>query len=153
MPRWEALTPQERFMSHVDKTDGCWLWMASKNPRGYGHFYYDGRPVSAHRYSWIIHCHPISSDQHVLHRCDVRNCVNPDHLFLGDQHSNVLDMHAKGRAASKKGELHGRSKLTAEQIEEIRNDPRSQSQIAKDYGLGQSHVSRIRRRENWTHVP
>lgn len=112
----------------------------------------DGRPVSTHRASWLIFRGPLTSEEHVLHRCDVRNCVNPDHLFLGDQHTNVLDMHRKGRAAPKKGSLHGRAKVTEEQAIAIRADNRSQSVIAQAYGIGQSSVSRIKRGENWTHV-
>lgn len=152
MPRWPEQSLEERFLSKVQKTATCWLWLGAKNPRGYGTIGVGGNPVSCHRLSWKLFCSPITSEQHVLHRCDVRNCVNPGHLFLGDQHSNVLDMHKKGRAAPKKGSLHGRAKITEEQAVAIRSDPRSQSQIAKAYSVGQSTVSRIKRLENWSHA-
>lgn len=107
----------ERFWSFVDKFDhpkGCWLWTGSTNPAGYGVFSNESRiMVMAHRISWeISNKQPIPNQLKVLHQCDVRNCVRPDHLFIGTQHQNVLDMESKGRGRHLGGENNGRSKLT-----------------------------------------
>lgn len=93
----------ERFFKHVSKTDTCWLWMGAKRGGGYGEFrigsYKDGtrKMVVAHRFSWELHNGAIPKEMQVCHNCDVRNCVNPDHLFLGTQVDNMQDMHSKGR--------------------------------------------------------
>lgn len=74
---------------------GCWLWIGGVSyPPGYGRM---TRGQYAHRVSYEIHRGKIPVGMHVLHRCDNRLCVNPDHLFLGTQSDNMRDMMAKGR--------------------------------------------------------
>ena len=50
-----------------------------------------------HRLMWEQKNGPVPDGLFVLHRCDVRACCNPDHLFLGTPLDNMQDMHAKGR--------------------------------------------------------
>lgn len=76
---------------------GCWLWLGGTQKAGYGFFKYAGE-VTAHRSAWRLYRGDIPYGLHVLHRCDVRQCVNPEHLFLGTQSDNMKDMAAKGRA-------------------------------------------------------
>ena len=93
------LTPEERFWSRVDKTGECWLWQGCVNGRGYGTFAVDGkRRVMAHRYSLELSGITIPPGEFACHRCDVRACVNPAHLFVGSCLENWRDMVAKGRA-------------------------------------------------------
>lgn len=74
---------------------GCWLWEgASFGKRGYGLYSKTG----AHRYSWRIHFGDIPKGMYVCHRCDVKLCVRPDHLFLGTAMDNAKDMVAKNRS-------------------------------------------------------
>src|SRR5262245_20642397 len=91
-----------RFWAKVHKTDTCWLWTGSTH-RGYGQLSSpSGRghaPLRAPRVSWEIHYGPIPEGLWVLHRCDVRGCVRPDHLWLGTRQDNIADMVAKGRSA------------------------------------------------------
>lgn len=86
-----------RFFAKVDKTDGCWLWTAGKFPNGYGKFRHEGKFKKAHRVSFEHHVGPIPLGMLICHRCDVRRCVNPDHLFVGTQKQNIQDAMAKGR--------------------------------------------------------
>ena len=69
---------------------GCWLWLGFISPDGYG-------TRLAHRRAWELARGPIPDGMLVCHRCDVRHCVNPDHLFLGTHLDNMRDMIRKGR--------------------------------------------------------
>lgn len=94
----------------------------------------------------------------VLHKCDVKNCVNPDHLFVGTQQDNVDDMMSKGRGAfgDTRGERNGRVKLSEWDIQEIRDSygqglrDLSQYDLAKKYGVCQGQISRIVNQKNWS---
>jgi hypothetical protein len=88
---------EERFFQKVDKTESCWLWKGALNSRGYGSFGVNGKATSAHRYSYEIHIGEIPEGINVCHSCDVRNCVNPKHLWLGTHSDNMKDMVEKNR--------------------------------------------------------
>lgn len=90
---------EERFWAKVSKAegDGCWLWTASITESGYGKIRVAGRGLRVHRLAWTLANGAIPDGQHVLHNCDVRNCVRPSHLFLGTHADNMYDMKAKGR--------------------------------------------------------
>ena len=87
----------DRFWSRVEKTDTCWLWMGCLASNGYGFFKYDYRQMRAHRFAWQITYGPVPKNMLVCHKCDVRRCVNPEHLFIGTQLDNIHDMLKKGR--------------------------------------------------------
>jgi hypothetical protein len=109
--RYAAITLEERFWSKVHKTPTCWLWIAAKFSNGYGHFYLEGRHCLAHRVSWELLVGPIPDGLLVCHNCpdgDNPGCVNPAHLWLGDDKANVQDMMRKGRFKSPNPGLQGR---------------------------------------------
>lgn len=90
----------ERFSEkYIPVTEsGCWLWTGATNcDRGYGYFLFRGKPMLAHRASWMMIHGDIPLGLNVLHRCDVPSCVNPDHLFLGTLSDNMQDCSRKGR--------------------------------------------------------
>lgn len=91
----------DRFWSKVDKTDSCWIWTGTIDPDGYGRFALTHRKsVGAHRLSWEISNGRIPKGLGALHNCDVRNCVRPDHIYVGTQQDNSNDMVKRGRAAT-----------------------------------------------------
>lgn len=154
----------ERFWAKVDKRgpDECWPWLGKGHCRGYGAIALDpvgdqihGRQIRANRASWIVNRGQITEDQHVLHSCDNPNCVNPNHLFLGDQLLNMRDMHGKGRAPV--GSRHGQSKLTEEDVIWLRRIPSKRDgslrKAALKLGITADYASAIRRRKAWAHLP
>ena len=125
---------------------GCWIWTLALYPNGYGRISV-GKEVrtKAHRVSWELHVGPIPEGGWVLHRCDIRCCVNPYHLYIGDGQDNADDRIERGRS------IHSR-RFTEEQIRQIRLDARSHRITAKAFGCSKSMVIDIRRRRAYRHV-
>jgi hypothetical protein len=143
----------ERFVRKINKTETCWLWTDTLHKTGYGYFTITKRPKTtsyvAHRFSWTLFKGPIPEGLHVLHTCDVRHCVNPDHLFLGTASENMKDMVKKGRAIRNvlKGPSHPFAKFNMEQIKQVRemyaSGNFSYTKLAKMFHSCPSSISRI----------
>lgn len=148
--------PVARFHASyiVNAETGCWEWTGWIHPKGYGVLPMGGKSkkVRAHRLSWELHFGPIPDGQLALHTCDVRKCVNPQHLFLGDEGINARDCVAKGRHGSKLGFLT--TKLTLPMVLNIRvlfarglplgrRSPHSMQKLADIYEVDQQTISRI----------
>lgn len=140
-------TPEERFERNVegDTNGGCWLWAGRINTSGYGQMRARGVTQAAHRWAYEAFVGPIPEGLLVCHRCDVRGCVNPDHLFLGTNADNMADMARKGRADRKHGARNGRSKLTPAQVRDIRrlHGRMAQKDIAAAYGMSPTQIGNI----------
>ena len=95
-----------KFVDKISSKEGCWLWLGYKNEDGYGIFRYGKRMIGAHRVSWVLFKKNIEKGNQINHICDVRNCVNPEHLYEGTQQDNVTDMERKGRGNKVKGDSH-----------------------------------------------
>jgi HNH endonuclease len=134
----------------IDDSTGCWNWTGSKGRRGYGWIWDGSRNCRAHRLSYKLHCGPIADGMQVCHRCDNPPCVNPAHLFLASDAENKADKMAKGRQA--RGSGNGQAKLTEAQIMEIIAMPGTNVEIARKYGVGDSHISHIRSGRKWAHI-
>lgn len=141
---------KERFFKKVSKEKECWIFHGAKDGSGYGMFWDQKSYIKAHRFSYIIHVGEIPNGMCVCHKCDIRSCVNPDHLFLGTIADNNKDKARKNRAARQPGELHGMCKLTQASVDEIRSvkNPHLPT-LAKRFGVSKSQISRIIRNERW----
>lgn len=131
----------------VNPESGCWEWTAWIHPKGYGVLPMggNGKKIRAHRFSWELKHGPIPEGLFALHRCDNRKCVNPEHLFLGDDGDNVRDMVSKGRHGSRKGRTN--RKITEAMAMNIRvmyaRGGHSMTKIAEIYGVDQNTISGI----------
>jgi len=136
----------EKFWSKVNKTADCWLWIGAVSVNGYGTLNTGKATQQAHRVSWQLHNGPIPKDLQVCHRCDIRNCVRPDHLFLGTATDNMQDMVRKGRQ---------NSKLDPSKVRDIRQryaEGVSAKDLATAHGVDRSLVHLIVKRKLWVHV-
>lgn len=144
---------KERFWAKVNKTHDCWEWMGSKYTNGYGQININKRNCSAHRLSYLINVGEISGGMHVLHDCDNRGCVNPNHLKLGTRSDNMQDAARKKRLGF--GETHQNAKLSEVAVYEIKKKLKeglSQRLIAEEYNVCQAQISRINRGLRWGHL-
>jgi hypothetical protein len=145
-----------RFEAKVKVGRGCWAWQAAKTPLGYGFIKINGRMVGAHRASWLIYRGEIPPGKNILHECDNPNCVNPNHLSVGTQSKNISDMVKRGRGRIPRGEGHYLTRLTNADVVDIRgkyaNGNVTQRELAKEYGVDRSSISKICSRKNWKHI-
>jgi hypothetical protein len=111
----------DRFLAKVNKTDDCWIWTGCLNSDGYGNFRYKGRTISAHRFSYIVSYGEIPEAMSVCHHCDVRNCINPSHLFLGTHLENMRDCSLKKRIRQQLGEKNNNAVLTSSMVLKMRS--------------------------------
>ena len=142
----------ERFWSHVEKTDGCWLWKGGGDRYGI----FDKR--GAHRVSWkLANGKSIPKGMEVCHHCDNGLCVRPDHLFLGTQSDNLIDCSKKGRITRNK------AILTPTQVLEIREIYKNKGihqqdrkitfgKLAEQFHISKREIRHIIRRESWKYL-
>ena len=145
-----------RLMSFVDRGPGCWGWNGYVDRQGYGRLMIPGGPTRAHRLSYKFHCGEIPQGKYVLHRCDNRQCTNPEHLYVGDHAQNMVDKKERGRCYTggpPKGEEHKLSKFTNADIALIRASALSNQALAQKYDASHSTIGMIKRRETWRHLP
>jgi hypothetical protein len=139
-------------MSRIEvEPSGCWRWMgAIGSHKRYGSVHIAGKSWLAHRGAWFL----FKGDPgalNVCHTCDNGMCVNPDHLFLGTQLDNVHDMEAKQRSKHPSGAAHGRSKLTATDVEDIRRCCTTESilSMATRFKVSKPTIARIVKGVGW----
>ena len=150
---------EERFHRQYipEPNTGCWLWAGPVSRLGYGSIRTKapGSMERAHRLSYKLYHGDIGLGLFVCHRCDVRCCVNPDHLFLGTRQENMDDMVRKGRGNSPRGEGTNTAKLIADdalRIYAMRGTGVTATQLARKYGVSRHTINNIWRRRTWLSV-
>lgn len=150
----DGTPPLERLFSKVAfGSCECWFWTGFICRLGYGIFHCLGE-TRAHRVAYKLFKGDIPKGMKVMHSCDTRNCVNPDHLSIGTQADNVRDMIAKGRGGNGdvRGEKNPMARATPEMVRQIRDGVAkgdTQAKYARLFGLSRMAVSRIARGESW----
>lgn len=140
-------------MWKLDERSGCWVWMGSLTPAGYGRFGwpYPRLSMFAHQASMLIYRRQLPTPRKsVCRRCKNRRCVNPDHLWVGSAAEYMEFARTTGRL--RQGDHHQFSKLTTSQVLAIRQDERPQNLIAKSYEVSPDAISLIKLRKRWTHI-
>lgn len=139
---------------------GCWLWAGAMKGRGYGGVWVRGKFLRAHREAYeAVHGEGSAVGLLVRHKCDVRACVNPDHLEIGTYADNNRDMVERGRQVTPKGEANRSAKLTEADVKMIRetyvrySGTHGHRGLARRFGVDHSVIGDIIRRQNWKHVP
>ncbi|WP_188080176.1 HNH endonuclease [Neorhizobium sp. P12A] len=144
----------ERAMvrTEIDRSSGCWLYNYDISHNGYGRLDVDGKRVRIHRLSYGAFKGEIPEGVLVCHRCDVRNCWNPNHLFLGTPQDNFDDMVSKGRNILYTPGSPISPKLTEPQVLEILSRIASgedNKSLAEEFGVAGSSISKIRKGKTW----
>ena len=137
-----------RPIKYEIRDNGCWEVTSHKKlTKGYPGSYYQGKCVLVSRLSWLVF-HKEMPDKCVLHKCDNRKCINPNHLFLGTRGDNARDMVAKGRSLM--GERHHKAKLTEEDVKYIRRNPDGLrcSELAKKFGVKMDVINKVTKRKS-----
>lgn len=140
----------ERFWSRVVKSDGCWEWSGSCFKSGYGAFWRDGGMRYTHRESYEMTNGPVPTGLQVLHSCDNRRCVNPNHLRAGTSRENMQD--AIDRSRLRHGARHPCAKLTHQQVVALKERwvcGEKTSILARECGVSQSAVCNIIKGRSW----
>jgi hypothetical protein len=147
---------KSRFESRMSKknNNGCILWTGSMHETGYGKFnWIGGSYMLAHRASYELFVGKIPDKLYVCHKCDIRNCVNPEHLFLGTHLDNMIDRDRKGRNKIRFGADNPATKLNQNQVKEIRlRSNENRHILAKEYNVSATNITAIQVRRIWKHV-
>lgn len=151
-----------QFLRMVDIKEGCWEWKGARFIKTDRHLTYGksnlfGYGTTAHRMAYLVFRNEIPDGMDVLHHCDNPICCNPYHLFLGNDSDNQQDALSKGRhkCGMLKGESHGGSKLTEDNIKTIRQmrlDGLKLKEIGDAFGITYQNVFRIVKNISWKHV-
>ena len=144
----------ERFNDRIEVNPDteCWEWQAGKTGDGYGILTIGNYPYYTHRLSYIMFVGELDEDEQVNHTCHNRKCVNPYHLYSGDQQDNIDDAVEIGTMT--RGEEKGNSKLTKDDVAEIRRraEDEQQKDLAEEFDVSKSHIHRIVHKKQWTHI-
>ena len=134
-PSHWTLRQRLEHYSIADPGSGCILWVGNTGTNGYGMLNWQNQAWLAHRLAWMEVHGRIPAGMNVLHRCDVRACINPAHLFLGTTADNMRDLREKERI---------RGRMTNGALTAIQSATGSPREIAARYGVPEGVVCKIK---------
>lgn len=140
--------------NHTIDDNGCWIHGTAPHIKdGYCRvrIVENGKSVKrlAHRLSYMYFNGDIPDDLLVCHECDVRNCINPDHLFVGTYADNIHDMIEKGRNVVLYGQDNNKAKLTTEQVLYIRSATETKAALARKFDVSWTAIHDIIKGKNY----
>lgn len=139
----------EDFM-FPEPNSGCYLWDGSYFDSGYGRWQECNKALRAHRVSYAKYKGKIPFGLKVLHRCDNKACVNPEHLYLGTNKRNTRDALQRKRFCV--GDRHDKTKIPDAEIKKIMYDCRPNTVICKEYGVSDALIGQIKRGVTRKHI-
>lgn len=147
--------PKHSDLEYKIDANGCWICTSHRPSRGgYPRFWFNGKKQHASRHVYEMTKGPIPDGLVVRHTCDVRLCINPDHLLLGTPADNIRDMVERGRQRYLEGEAVPHTKLSDGQVLFIREHSQMKGiEVARLLGISRAQVSRIRTGENRKSAP
>lgn len=126
--------------------------MGSIHTGGYGEVRNNGKKISAHRASYLVHKGEVGNGLFICHTCDVVSCVNPDHLYAGTPKENSQDSVRRGRRDRPAGEKNPQSKITDEIAKIIRYGGISVHEAVSRFGISKGRFYNIRSGAAWKHI-
>lgn len=145
----------ERY--EVVSESGCWIWtgaLSSHPTHRYGNLPI-GKSANykAHRYSAARFMQAkLTSRDFVCHKCDVTECVNPDHLYVGSAATNADDREVRSRNTYLRGEDHNMCKISKVDAQNIFLEKGKHKDIAERYGVSRPAVTAIKAGRIWRHA-
>ncbi len=138
--------------------NGCWIWQG-KTYEGYGQTSArdSGIPHStgiAHRFAFVEWNGPIPEGLLICHKCNVKACINPEHLYAGTHADNSRDASLNGTNGLKGSRNHN-AKLNERHVREIRRLAKcglTHRAIAERFVVSVSMVDYICSRKSWKHI-
>lgn len=149
------MATKESLMARTIQVGDCIEWTGHINHSGYGSVWHNGKNRDVHRVSCELHHGPIPAGFHVMHTCDNRRCINPDHIRAATRKENMTDMFRKNRQRFSSGSNHHAAKLSNEAAAQIRSRYVPYSRIngsmalSREFGVSQATVHACIRGETW----
>lgn len=162
MPGLKQQPLTERIERHSipEPNSGCWLWTGTIGPNGYGTMgiggnrKLGGKTRGVHQVAWMAYRGEIPAGLFVCHHCDMKTCVNPDHLYVAPHAKNMED--AGSRKRMRFGKEHHAAILNRGLVIAFRDMARvgfTASQIAARFGFSRSNVRHVLTGYVWSHIP
>lgn len=150
-PSFEGDGPAWVEWAARQETDACLLFPFA-GASLYGVVIHNGVSMVAARATAFLALGPPEKGEFVLHSCREKACCNKRHLRWGFHAENMADRVRDG--TNLPGVLNPNSKLDDAAVRAIRaaRGTEPQTRTAFKYGVAQSTVSSIQRRETWKHV-
>jgi len=148
------MTPEQQYIWDriiPEPNSGCWLWMLADNGNGYGQMTYRQAHYLAHKFAYEAFREKVPTGLEICHKCDVRSCLNPDHMYVGTGKDNMRDAARRGRCRAQR--------LQPVDVQHIRGIAGVKSMTLADlYGVGKSAIERAKNEKarngrRWAHVP